>query len=590
MAILTSTSCFAADNSSISTPPLSQFQSSLKKAEKKSPHASTSKAHTYEQFTQEIQPHLAYNAPSTLPENWPRQYYLDHIANILGWKSDPKIKNLCEGTYKIPQFLRNNPALNEKAPMEISSRGEEMLKQEGISELRKDVVVTQPGRVVYADKVFLFRNKQGKIYKIVLIGHVRIYQEKSVLVSDDALITLHPRTAYVSSLAYRYYSNVDGQQFNAWGVAKQGGQDRKKVLTLHHASYSTCNPNYPTWQVFANKIVIDKPDDVGKVYNATLKIATLPVLWLPYYAFQLSNKRKSGFLTPIYGHEDRAGTYVGIPYYFNLAPNYDLLVTSEYYGRRGFRAIANFRYLTKSTAGYIRASVLPNDKIFTSERSNYATTYTSDPTSYPPNIYQPYLNNLKTMQNTRGYFSTENDSDFTPHFWMRYYLNWVTDPYYFQDITNITMPTEDLLTNQLLNMVQADYSTSHWDLNSYALHYQTLHNITLLPYSNQALQALQSLDQFSNLPGINLNTYYTLTRNLDFQMYTDYNNFTYSSLLPPAKPTGQRLHIRPGLSWSLNSSGAYIKPEVWVDSVGYDLNKTIPGIKKTSSRTLSTLR
>jgi LPS-assembly protein len=41
----------------------------------------------------------------------------------------------------------------------------------------------------------------------------------------------------------------------------------------------------------------------------------------------VGDARKSGFLFPSFGNSDKSGFEVGVPYYFNLAPNYDLTLT-----------------------------------------------------------------------------------------------------------------------------------------------------------------------------------------------------------------------------------------------------------------------
>ena len=40
--------------------------------------------------------------------------------------------------------------------------------------------------------------------------------------------------------------------------------------------------------------------------------------------FPVKKERKSGFLVPTYGTTSQGGLDISLPYYFNLAPNYDL--------------------------------------------------------------------------------------------------------------------------------------------------------------------------------------------------------------------------------------------------------------------------
>ena len=52
-----------------------------------------------------------------------------------------------------------------------------------------------------------------------------------------------------------------------------------------------------------------------------------------------------------------------VPYYFNLAPNYDLTLTPGYLSARGVQLAGEFRYLTASSHGQIEENFLPNDTI-----------------------------------------------------------------------------------------------------------------------------------------------------------------------------------------------------------------------------------
>ena len=67
-----------------------------------------------------------------------------------------------------------------------------------------------------------------------------------------------------------------------------------------------------------------KPDEgYGTARNVTIRIKDVPIAYTPYLRFPLNDERQSGFLSPGLGHDSDDGTDIIIPYYFNLAPNYD---------------------------------------------------------------------------------------------------------------------------------------------------------------------------------------------------------------------------------------------------------------------------
>ena len=68
-----------------------------------------------------------------------------------------------------------------------------------------------------------------------------------------------------------------------------------------------------------------------------------------------------------------------MPYYFNLAPNYDLTLTPGSLSARGVQLGGEFRYLTANSHGQIDATFLPNDTQLHSDRAT--STSPTSPTS-----------------------------------------------------------------------------------------------------------------------------------------------------------------------------------------------------------------
>lgn len=510
------------------------------------------------------------------------QDYNQYIANELGWIPSNNPKNICNGYfYNTPL----PPALvgNKKAPTKITAEGPEYFTFQGVSVLNKNIVVTQPGRIVKADKAYIFRHKDtGKITKVVLIGHVRIYQDQSVLVSDMANLTLYPKEAQIKNTAYRLhveqpFTPTMNHPFNAWGTAASAHK-KAFITTLHKATYSTCAPTHPTWTISAKKIVIDKKTNVGKAYGGVLRIHGIPIMYSPYYSFSLDHRRKSGFLSPIYGHNTDSGYILGLPYYWNMAANYDLLLTPEYYQNRGFKGSALFRYLTSLSSGSAYVTYLPDDKEFAKFRNLALATY-SNAKIYNPTTYAPYLNALRNEHNYRGLASAQSHSQWNDQWSTRLYLNLVSDPYYFTDINDSGINANST-TNQLLNLLQIQYSGIHWQINGFAQAYQTLHLI------NQIQGQGQALDQYERAPDLNAVAFYPILPHLNFEMDSDATNFLYSSIILPTNNEGQRYHIRPGLSIPIEGAAGFIKPEVWFDSTKYTLQQTTPGVAKNPSRNI----
>lgn len=519
----------------------------------------------------------------TLPEGRYHYCFWQHIANILGWISTKGIYFLCHGYFKEPLIVSEPLHTSvKKEPAMITAGSFSTAITKGISILEKDVVVTQPGRVVNADKAYIYRDeKTDRVQKIVLVGHVRLYEIGKLVVADIGKLTLYPKTAVLKNMAYRVYNDEShtpqfNYPFNAWGRAKQATQDISQVITLKHATYSTCDPTSPSWWLSATTLVLNKQTHRGEAYNALLQFHNFPIFYFPYYNFPIDNYRKTGFLIPRVGFRGSLGWLFSFPFYWNMAHNYDLTLTPEFMAKRGLNIHTLFRFLSVKTAGDIYLRYFPEDKVFQKFREDalskfFNSTYIKNPR------YAPYLNQLKNMKNQRGFFSINEHTVFNSEWSSNINLNYVTDPYFFQDLDG--QMNTNALSNQLLNRIDFQYSGLHWKFNGIFQAYQTLHLISQI--------SSPAFDQYARLPDFNLNGYYPdIALRMDFNLNAEGINFSYKSDFTPYKPVGQRFHMRPGLTFPFYFASGYVIPQIWADLTAYNVKHLQPDQARTSGRLL----
>src|SRR5215475_6005606 len=128
---------------------------------------------------------------------------------------------------------------------------------------------------------------------------------------------------------------------------------------LRDVRYTTCVAGNEDWYLRALDVDLDKSRQVGVAHDTTVYFKDVPILYSPYLTFPLSNERKSGFLTPVYGSSNQRGFEMAIPYYFNLAPNYDATALVRPMSRRGIQFGGQFRYLFSNSVGEVDAEDLP---------------------------------------------------------------------------------------------------------------------------------------------------------------------------------------------------------------------------------------
>ncbi len=128
------------------------------------------------------------------------------------------------------------------------------------------------------------------------------------------------------------------------GAARSASVGPTGILELKGVRYTACPPGIEDWELAAGEITIDQKKQMGTGRDVKLEFLGVPILYTPWISFPVGDQRKSGLLFPTIGNSSRNGTLVAVPYYFNLAPNYDATLTTRYYSSRGVRLDPELRY------------------------------------------------------------------------------------------------------------------------------------------------------------------------------------------------------------------------------------------------------
>lgn len=206
-------------------------------------------------------------------------------------------------------------------------------------------------------------------------GNVRIRQGADVVDGNELQFNLETERGFIDDTRYRLRKdrNLTGQELpfgptDARGTADRilfEGPDRYRA---RKGTYTTCGPGHEDWYVHASDLEIDKGRDVGVARHAHIEFQGVPIFYSPYLSFSLHRERKSGFLTPHYGSTSKGGAEITVPYYWNIAPNYDATFSPRIISKRGVLLGTEFRYLQPSFLGEARLDVLPDDRQFNHEQ------------------------------------------------------------------------------------------------------------------------------------------------------------------------------------------------------------------------------
>ena len=205
-------------------------------------------------------------------------------------------------------------------------------------------------------------------------GSVRIRQGADVVEGDDLQFNLDTERGYLDNTRYRLRKSPDLADQRPFGATDARGSAERvlfegpKRYRASKGRYTTCGPGNEDWYLKADDLEIDKGRDVGVARHATIDFQGVPILYTPYLSFPLHRERKSGFLTPHYGSTSKGGAEVTVPFYWNIAPNYDATLSPRIISRRGLLLGTEFRYLQPSLLGEARLDVIPSDRQFNDEQ------------------------------------------------------------------------------------------------------------------------------------------------------------------------------------------------------------------------------
>lgn len=449
------------------------------------------------------------------------------------------------GTTMLQQQLPANvrkqlPVFVSGDDMEGELDGTTVIK--GSAELRQHETVLRSDRIEY--------NRATSDTKA--IGHVLVNKLGDRYSGPEMQINLDTHKGYFAQPQFQFLN--DGK----------GDASRLEFLDRTHSvvedgRYSTCprDPGkewLPDWLVRASKIELDRQEDVGTAHWGVLEFKGVPILSAPYLSFPLSDKRKTGALTPTFGLSSQDGFELSVPYYFNLAPNYDATITPTLLTKRGVDFGGEFRYLQPNYSGEVKVGFMPSDKLRDRNRWAYA------------------LGHNQTL--VHG-FAGGGDLGLSLG------LNRVGDSNYWRDFPrSITSLTSRLLASG----AGLSWSHSGWNFSAGANRWQTLQDpdsVITPPYDQAGFGANYVRENMTwlGVPGWDLGIESSVTR---FQRPA----LAVANL---GKSTGDRALLVADLTRRWQTPGWYVQPRARVNLAQYRTDATTGGSKVTASRAIPTL-
>ena len=312
----------------------------------------------------------------------------------------------------------------------------------------------------------------------------------------------------------------------ASGDAERIEFEGENQVRLEGASYSTCKPDARDWYLRASDMQLDFDSNEGRASHASLWFQNVPLFYTPTAWFPLNDARRSGFLNPSISQSTRTGIDIALPYYWNIAPNYDASFYPRYMSKRGLQLGSELRHLGETFQGEARGEYLADDIEAGKTRYAYAVRE-----SFAKNAWSGKLD------------------------W-----NGVSDDHYWTDMSSRLLQTSQ---SQLTRRAMLNYTPSPWLQTSLqVLRYQTLQTVASDPIERPYFLEPQ-LNMFAYRPGL-LKT--------DFSMIGQYSRFTHDDRA--TKDQGDRVVLYPQLTLPIIHPAFQILPKVGVHMSSYALDRS----------------
>jgi len=210
-------------------------------------------------------------------------------------------------------------------------------------------VVTAQGKVrieydgnrLVADQVTY--NQQTR--RMTATGNVEIVErDGNKIYSEHLDVTDSFRDGFVNGLRVE---TTDNTRFAAESAERSNGE----ITTFNNGVYTACqacekDPDKPVlWQIKARKIIWNSATKTVRFERGKFELFGMPLAYFP--SFEMADptvKRKSGFLFPGFAYKDDLGFGIKNSYFWALAPNYDLTLSTTAYTKQGFLTQAEWRH------------------------------------------------------------------------------------------------------------------------------------------------------------------------------------------------------------------------------------------------------
>jgi len=292
-------------------------------------------------------------------------------------------------------------------PLDVTATRLDYRQDQEVYEADGSVVVRQGAITLTADHVTI----QALPGVVTATGHVRLTDPQTDLTAERLELNMNTEAGVVTH----------GRLFVPSTNSLVSGRMLQRFSEYHYrakeGSFTNCDAQEgetPAWRLRFEDIDLTLGDQLA-FKGAWLCVNDVPIIPVPALTYPLT-KRKTGFLLPFVAYDNRFGVHAQGSFFWAINPSQDLTVAPKYYSQLGYGSDLDYRYvLDRRSRGqwhvsYLQQTELPNVAGVT-------------PTG-------------EDARKARASFTGSHTQMFSETRLLRTNVNFVTDPNYFQQLSN----------------------------------------------------------------------------------------------------------------------------------------------------------
>jgi LPS-assembly protein len=421
--------------------------------------------------------------------------------------------------------LKVLPPGDTGAPIDAEADQTDYDRTTDVVRMRGNVEILQSGQKLEAD-TSTYDRRTGDVEAE---GNIYLEYPGGRLVADSGRYNLTLKEGALENVRYRMVNTA-----NLRGTAEHAQVLPNEITRYQNVTYTTCPPGRSDWSLAASDLELDQVNGLGTARNARVRLADIPVFYSPYLRFPIDNRRRSGVLVPVVGNSNNTGVDITIPYYWNIAPNWDATFAPRYMSTRGLMLGAEVRNLSRFGKVQLDGEYLPHDE----KLPDYGS---------------------------RGAVHIKETGQLAPRWATSVDASWVSDDRYLDDFGN------RLDLTSLRNLGRRGdlyYAGDGYSVLTTVQGFQTVDST--IPAEDRPYSQLPHVEV--NVPRLNIPGPY----DLEFEGRYDYFD-------QPVKVHGSRLVLLPSVRLPIRATYGQLVPRVRLFYTEYGLSDTNPGVSSTQT-------